>query len=141
MKPRIDYYLIPEQTEKAKASFACRIIEKAFQQKNSIYAHTSSSTAAHDFDALLWTFKDISFIPHNLIGEGNSDIQIGSGENDIPTQDILINLSLYVPDFFTKFKRIIEIVPQAPEAQQQARKNYKFYQNQGHTINTHDLRK
>jgi DNA polymerase III subunit chi len=140
---KIDFYLIPETTKDGKFRFACRIAEKAYLQEHQIYIHTENEAATTLLDGLLWTFRDISFVPHNTAGEEiNAPIQIGF--NDKPTtvhNDILLNLDINVPAFFPEFKRIIEIVPNDKELQNQARKRYKFYKDQGIEVQTHDLKK
>lgn len=141
MKTRIDYYLIPETTEREKRTFACRLIEKAFSQHHHLYIHTASAAEANLFNDLLWTFRDISFLPHSMIGEKPAPIQIGFETPSLEQYDILINLNSSVPPFFSRFERIIEIVPDDPELQKQSRVHYRYYKDQDCTINTHDLRK
>ena len=141
MKTKIDYYLIPEAQERAKLYFACRIAEKAFMQKYKVYLHVSSQEQADLLNDLLWTFKDISFLPHNIVGAGDASIQIGFSEPPADDTDVLINLTETVPEFFAKFVRVIEIVGQNPTMQEKARANYRYYKDQGLSINTNDLRK
>ncbi len=144
MAPRIDFYIIPEKTSQAALMFACRLVEKAYNNKNTSYIYVEDEARAQQINDLLWTFRDISFIPHDLVGNNSTSlpIQIGFGQHEpeiIP--DILFNLTSGVPEFSTKFNRIIEIAPQEPSWQNSARQNYRHYQAQDFTINNHDLRK
>ncbi len=143
MAPRIDFYIIPEKTSQAALMFACRLFEKAYNNKNTSYIYVEDEARAQQINDLLWTFRDISFIPHDLVrnDQAKLPVQIGFGANEpekIP--DILFNFTSGVPEFATKFNRIIEIAPQEPTWQNSARQNYRYYQTQGLIINNHDLR-
>ena len=144
MPPRIDFYIIPEKTTQATLTFTCRLIEKAHNNKNTSYIYVEDEARAQQINDLLWTFRDISFIPHDIAGKNQQGlpIQIGYGL-DQPRQisDVLFNLTSNVPDFFADFNRIIEIAPEEPSWQDSARNNYHHYQDKGFTINNHDLRK
>lgn len=144
MAPRIDFYIIPEKTAQEVLAFTCRLIEKAYNNNNTCYIHVEDEAQAQKLNTMLWTFRDISFIPHDIVGNQASDlpVQIGYGINQ-PSQipDILFNFIAGVPEFAEKFNRIIEIAPEEPNWQNSARQNYRHYQQNGFTINNHDLRK
>ncbi len=140
--PKIDFYLLPEAQPNAHLQFACRITEKAYKQKHRIYLHTETEAEAHQLDELLWTYRDDSFLPHNLYGDGPEPappIQVGFQSTPEKHRDILINLSHQVPAFHTQFARILEIVAHIPAAQEFARERYRFYRTHNFTINTHKL--
>jgi len=139
---RVDYYLIPENDIKAKFRFACRVASKAFDNNNHVFMHTASDNDAHQIDDLLWTFQDISFVPHDLVGTDlTPPVQIGFGEKPENQNDILLNLSETVPSFCDQFQRIIEIVHEDDGYKKISRKNFKYYKDKGFEIETHDLRK
>jgi len=138
--PKIDFYILSNDSE--QLHFVCRLIEKDYKKQHRIFIHTDTIQMAHQVDELLWTYRDDSFLPHNLYGEGPTPappIQIGC--NTVPQHhhDILINLSLEVPAFYQQFNRILEIVPHTIDHKNQARAHYKFYRNAGLTIETHSL--
>jgi DNA polymerase-3 subunit chi len=140
--PKIDFYLIPSPGEKERLAFACRLIEKAYKQQHRVYINTENQTIAHQLDELLWTYREDSFLPHNLYGEGpESAPPIQIGYNAVPDKhrDILINLSTVVPAFYTQFSRILELIPNDPTAQTAGRERYKFYRAANCEITTHKL--
>ncbi len=140
--PKIDFYILATGTAKAHFQLACRLIEKAYKNGHRVYVHTENEKEAHAIDELLWTYRDDSFIPHNLYGEGPEPappIQIGFQEKPEKHRDILINLSHSVPAFFSQFNRILEVVSTDPDTQARARENYRAYRTQGHDITTHKL--
>lgn len=139
---KIDFYILAESGSAPRLQFACRLIEKAYQNKHRVYVHTEDQNTAHALDEMLWTYRDDSFIPHNLYGDGPDPappVQIGYAATPEKQRDILINLSKAVPAFYQQFNRLIEIIPQEPELQARGRENYRFYRSQGYEIATHKL--
>ena len=140
--PRIDFYIIEETGPALRLRLACRLIEKAYKNKHRIYVNADSQAQANQLDELLWTYKEDSFLPHNLYGDGPEPappIQIGFEKTPDKHRDILLNLSKSIPDFYKQFTRVLEIVSNDPEIQNTSRENYKSYINEGHDINTHKL--
>jgi len=141
--PTIDFYLTTATTPNEQMRFTCRLLEKAYSQQYTSYVHVANQAAAQTMYDMLWTFRDISFVPHALVDGANSDnaaIIIGSDAKPLQQHDILVNLHPEVPAFFTSYKRVIEVVYQDKEWQKLARQHYKLYQNDGYEIKTHDLR-
>jgi DNA polymerase-3 subunit chi len=141
-KPKVDFYLIPAVAEKERLAFACRLVEKAYQQQHRVYIHAGTQANAHQMDEILWTYREDSFLPHNLYGEGPDTappIQIGFNAVPEKHRDILINLDNTVPGFYTQFIRVFELVLNEPADQAAARERYKAYRAQGCEITTHKL--
>jgi DNA polymerase-3 subunit chi len=140
--PKIDFYILAETTAAARLNYVCRLVEKAHQQEHRVYVHTESDKDAFLIDELLWTYKEDSFIPHNLVGEGPNPppaIQIGFSVPTAHQKDILINLTATVPEFHTQFQRIIEVIIEDAEITASGRERYKFYREKGYEIKTHKL--
>ena len=135
---QVDFYQI-ESSESALL-FACRLIEKVYRLKRKVHVHTASSEEAESLDALLWTFKPETFIPHERYGAVlAAPIQICYQADPVLHQDVLINLSATIPDFFSRFTRVAEIVPQAAERRDAARENFRFYKERGYPLNYHKM--
>ena len=142
MPQKIDFYILVEKNPNSHGLFACHLIEKIFDQKHSIYLHTESQKEAETMNQLLWTFRDDSFIPHNFYGDEKKPVplvQIGFSKTPKHHQDILLNFTSTVPEFFNQFKHIIEIVRNDPSQQNLARERYRIYRSHGCEINTHKL--
>lgn len=136
-KPLIDFYIHNSNGQKPWV-FACKLIEKLDLQKK-IYVHTRSKEEANHLDQLLWTYKDICFIPHCLLNTGDAPVQIGY--STLPDQlDVFINLSDLFPESFNQYHNIIEFVFIDPTMQQLARERYKRYRAALCTITTHKLK-
>jgi DNA polymerase-3 subunit chi len=140
--PKIDFYIIEETNPGARLRLVCRLIEKAHKNRHRIYIHTDVKAIALQLDELLWTYREDSFLPHNLYGEGPEPappIQIGFDAVPEKQRDILINLGAEIPEFHQQFARVLEIVSAEPEVQTAAREHYRQYREKGYAINTHKL--
>jgi DNA polymerase-3 subunit chi len=139
---RIDFYLLNNPEENARWLLACRLLEKAYRRGHRVFAFCSNQQEAHKLDELLWTFKDNSFIPHNLQGEGPEPpppIQIGYLAEPRGFEDILLNLSPEIPSFYLRFRRIMEIVVNEEEAKALSRQHYREYREKQCDIHTHQI--
>jgi len=145
MSTKAAFYILAEATLKARDLYACRIIEKAYSSGKMIYVHTASAIEAQNFDTQLWTFRDISFVPHEIYNQGLSSdapVLIGYSATVVPTgeKDILINLAPEIPSFYQQFNHIIEIVPDDDNLKVAARKKYQIYQNSGCQMETFNIK-
>ncbi len=139
---KIDFYILPDALPLQRLQFACRLIEKAYKQKHRIFINAQDQAEAHQLDELLWTYREDSFLPHNLLGEGPYSappIQIGVEATPENHRDILLNLSHTVPTCHTQFNRILELILNEPSAQEFARERFRFYRSHGFELNTHKL--
>lgn len=138
MTSKIDFYILNQADEQNALIFSCQLIEKLYCEQQRIYIHTLSLQKAEYFEDLLWTYKEGSFIPHQLYRantEKSAPIQIGCHAFPQQSFDILINLSPEFPS--VKFPHIIEIVFSDTNMQQLARERYRQYRDQGFEINTY----
>jgi DNA polymerase-3 subunit chi len=147
MQTVADFYLLTSEVEEDRYRCACRLTHKAWEQELSVYIHCETEATAHVLDDLLWTFKDISFIPHQLLSdatlEENNILSICIGFQALkkgpPHRDILLNLTEEAPHFFEQYSRILEIVLAEAAAKKTARQRYKCYQDHGYTMTTHEI--
>ncbi len=139
----IDFYILDAASKQKALLFACQLLEKLYQSKQRIYLHTDALDDAEKLDALLWTYREDSFLPHQLFvadAKSRAPILIGYEIANIPAHDILFNLSSAVPTFYRDAKHIIELVFADNTQQQLARERYKYYRDQGLTLNTHQIK-
>ncbi len=137
---RIDFYILQQHEARGRELMACKIAEKAWQQQHRVHIHTTSRAQSQQIDDLLWTFKDGSFIPHELGTESGELCPISiSHESEPACHDVLINLATDVPFFFSRFERVSEIIEPVPECQESGRKRYRFYRDRGYELETHKI--
>lgn len=139
---RVDFYLLASELPDARSMVACRLLEKAYIRGHRIYVHCETQQDAEFLDDLLWSFRDDSFVPHNLLGEGPEPpppVQIGFGKEPRGFNDILLNLAHDIPLFHHKFKRIMELVSNVDAEKEQSRVHYKEYRSKGYELHTHPI--
>ena len=138
---RIDFYIVPEQGADSSAVTACRVAEKAYEKGHSVHLHLTDSAGARALDTLLWTFRDGSFVPHQVLtGEPiNAPVTLGWQDDPPVPADVLINLSAEVPAYFSRFQRLAEIVGPDAEALSASRERYRFYRERGYPLHNHRL--
>lgn len=143
MTTKIDFYILEAASGQKSLHFACKLIEKAWSDQQKVYIHTNSQEEAERMDTLLWTYREDSFLPHNLY-QATDDfpppVQIGFADHPKHHQDLLLNLRQEIPDFYKQFNRVIEIVFSDAHVQQLARERYKQYRDQGCELNTYKIK-
>lgn len=142
---QIDFYVLSEQSIEATHLFIARLAEKAFTSGHQIFIYTDQVEQANQLNQCLWTFRAESFLPHEIADHTRSSTAsaINISEAQAPEalpKDLLINLNEGVPDSFTQYQRVIEIVSQQPEQKQRAREHFKFYKERGFTPRSHDIK-
>ncbi len=140
---RVDFYVLERADERSRYTLACKLAEKAYRLKNTVYIHTRSRADAERLDELLWTFRDGSFVPHGL-SDGDAAVEaspvvIGSDSDDIQSRDLLINLCDEIPAFAESFPRVAELVTSDENCRLLSRKRFAEYRDKGHSIQTHKL--
>ena len=139
--PRADFYIVPEPAVPYR--FVCQLAEKARNEGYDIYIHTASREAAATLDDLLWTFRDVSFLPHATIDAADavadSPITIGWEGEEPQQRQVLINLSGAAPEHADAYERIIEVVPSDPADRDRARQRYKDYRARGLELHSHNI--
>ena len=136
---RADFYVLPTSDPIA---FACRLLEKTHQEKHTVFVLAQTKETAEQLDKQLWTFKDISFVPHHLANnqtDHSSPIAISTNINDAQTHDVLLLLTPELPEKYTSFERVMMVIPDVPEWKQQARESYKVVKGLGVEINMHKM--
>jgi DNA polymerase III subunit chi len=136
---QVDFYLQAED----KVHTAARLAAKAFQLGHRITVYCPDGVTAERFDRVLWTTPATGFIPHCYADDRlarATPVVIDRGAAEPQNDDILLNLCVDRPPYFSRFQRLIEIVAAADEEdRQRARDRYKFYRDRGYEIRTHDL--
>lgn len=135
---QVDFYILQGSENSGRYRTACRLVEKAYALGHRVHIHTDSALVARQLDDLLWTFRDRSFIPHEIAPQNSDPIMVTIGHGWIPKQcDVLINLATEVPEFFSRFQRIAEIIDQ--DRRQSGREHYRFYRDRGYSLTHHEL--
>jgi DNA polymerase-3 subunit chi len=142
---QVDFYILDSDSDDARLRLACRIVDKANQQGHHIFINSASEDEARQLDELLWTFSQGSFIPHRIVREALTaeplePVLIGVNQSPAPGRwNVLINLSAEVPEFFSRYERVAELVDGNAQRREQSRERYRFYRDRGYKLNTHQV--
>jgi DNA polymerase-3 subunit chi len=142
---QVDFYILPNDSSEERLRLACRITDKALQQGQQVFINTESAAESTRLDDLLWTFSQGSFIPHRVIDTATNakvvePVLIACGiapERQEP--HVLINLAGTVPEFFSRYQRIAELVDGNEHRRMQGRERFRFYRDKGCEPHTHQL--
>ena len=137
---RVGFYVVQAAQQGQRLQVAVRLADKAFQRGHRIFINAVDEAQARALDELLWSFRPASFLPHGLHGQEHSDsIAIGWGQEPENHNDLLINLQLQIPAFFSRFARVAEVVTQDDASLAALRASWKFYKERGYQLEKHDL--
>ncbi len=131
---KIALFYILNKAEDLKIS-VCKIIKEYYKKKYKIFVSSRSDNLVNELNNLLWTFEQISFIPHCTTKnyDKNSPILL-SGKDSFPKTinlkeyDVWLNLDDEMEENYTDFEIILEIVSQNEEERILSRKKYLNYQ-------------
>lgn len=136
----VGFYVVQTSDPGQRLRVAARLADKAFQRGHRIFINATDEAQATELNKLLWSFRPTSFLPHGLHGQEHSEtIAIGWGQEPNNHNDLLINLQLEIPSFFSRFARVAEVVTQEPDSLAALRKSWTFYKERGYQLEKHDL--
>ena len=139
---QVDFYVLQDNAAGDRYRLACRIADKARRAGHRVVIHTRSAEEARHMDRLLWTFQEQSFLPHGLLGEAVPEINpvlIGDAEQAHAEHDVLVNLAMETPTFFSRFERLAECVDNDDVARSASRERYRFYRDRGYPLSLHEI--
>jgi len=137
---RVGFYVVQAAEPEQRLQVAVRLADKAFQRGHSIFMNAADEEQARILDELLWTYRPTSFLPHALHGQEPSErIAIGWGQDPVGYNDLLINLQPGIPAFFSRFRRVAEVVTQDPASLESQRRSWLFYKERGYQLEKHDI--
>ena len=135
---QIDFYTHVED----RLRTACQLAAKAFAHGLRVTVWLADREAAQRFDRALWMTPAIGFVPHCAPDDpraAETPVIIDCGGEKLLHEEVLLNLAPASPPFFSRFRRLIEIVSLEEQDRAQARERFRFYRDRGYEIRTHDL--
>ena len=118
------------------------ITHKVWTTGQMLFINTDSREMAEQLDNLLWTYHDISFIPHDLLIDNKtkqSPVMIGWQKFFPQKNEVLLNLASEIPTEVERFARIIEIVSGDGSLRQLSRDKYRTYRDRGYELHNHSI--
>jgi DNA polymerase-3 subunit chi len=137
---QIDFYTHVDD----KLRVACALSTKAFAQGLKVFVTCPDRDTAQRFDRMLWMTPATGFTPHCAAGDPLAPVTPVVVDHEgmtPPHDDVLLNLCGECPPFFSRFRRLIEIVGLDESDRTDARNRFRYYRDAGYEIRTHDLSK
>jgi DNA polymerase III subunit chi len=125
-----------------KIDYGCRLIRKVRKAGQKAVVFCDDEARLRRFDEALWTFAPLEFIPHTSGSDPLADrtpVLLTSRVAELPHHEVLVNLGSSLPQFFTRFERLVEVVGADPEDRAQARQRYRYYKDRGYPLATHEV--
>ncbi|SEN06214.1 DNA polymerase III subunit chi [Halomonas caseinilytica] len=142
---QVDFYILPDTTLDARLEFACRLAETIVNKGYRLHLHAEDEAMARTLDDRLWDFRPDAYLPHALLGSeqaGSVPATIGWGEPpalDEPAIQAMLNLHPGIPEWFSRFERVAEIINQHQEVLTAKRDCWQTYKKRGYPVKAHQL--
>lgn len=132
---RIDFHFNVED----RLQYACRVVRKARTADKSVLAYAREPARLARFDAALWIFSALDFVPHvyvdSPLAERTPVLLTLDSARPAPARDVFLNLDDDVPPTFSellgRFERLIEVVSRDDADRQRARERFRSYRAAG----------
>ena len=125
-----------------KLNFACKMAKRAYDDGRKLIVYAPSPKLADEFDRLLWTFSQLSFVPHVRAGHplaAETPIVIANDDSGLTHHDSLLNIGDDPPPFFSRFDALREVVSSNADDRARARERVRFYKSRGFDVQTKDM--
>ncbi len=125
-----------------KLVFACKLAKKAYDSGKRLIVFAPDEATANEFDRQLWTFSQLSFVPHVRADHAlaaTTPVVIANATSTLPHHDALLNLADAPPPYFTRFEFLREVVSMNEHDRNSARERLKFYKSRGFEIQNLDM--
>lgn len=122
--------------------FMLRLLKKAMADQQPLLIFAGDEAAAQQLDAWLWTFDEISFVPHCLATDelaSETPIQITWPGGPVPHQSVLLNLGAEPAPITGRFEKVLEIVSTDDYERHTGRERYRFYRERGYPLENFDM--
>ena len=137
---QVDFYVLPRNGSLPVVNAVGRIAEKAVSRGHHIFVSVCDEEQALSLESALWTFRAESFLPHALVGDDDKEpVSIGWSEPPLEQNDVLINTTGVILDYFSRFTRVAEIVAPDDSSLASSRNAWRFYRDRGYSLTKHDL--
>jgi len=143
---KVDFYILSDGGADEPLRVTCRLAEKAWRQGNRVRVQVADANSLHRLDDLMWTFKQESFLPHEVDGQtpespemDPAPVVLGTDTRYTGAPDVLINLAGSLPENADEISRIAEIVPADEDSKRAGRKRYRHYRERGFELDIHEV--
>ncbi|MDO6746060.1 DNA polymerase III subunit chi [Gilvimarinus sp. 1_MG-2023] len=137
---RIDFYVLQSNDTQTRFEFACRLLDKAVKGDHQSVVALNSSQDQSTLEHTLLHFRPETYLPFRSHSDKDSAEPIildTSGQG--PYHDILICLKDELPENFSQYQRVIEIVTQDAHTLKSTRAHWAFFKDRGYPVHHHTV--
>jgi DNA polymerase-3 subunit chi len=142
LTPRVDFYVMEDASPRARLRIACRVVEKAYLAGQTVLVWHTEPEELREFDDMLWTFSDGSFVPHEALAASGFEaapVLLSAGAAPPGAVDVLVNLAADIPACASVAQRVAEFIDGDPARRQAGRGRFRVYKERGLQPVTHNL--
>lgn len=137
---KVDFYFnVPDKLLKT-----AQLCEEKLVKGRQATIYTVDAAMNADIQKMLWQHSATSFLPSSTAEELDGAmvpiVLVSNGET-LCQDDVLINLQMQHPPFFSRFRHLIELVGTEESDKVAARERFKFYRDRGYRIQSIDVSK
>lgn len=135
------FYILGADSEAARQRFVQKLVRQSIRKGLDVHIHVADESHARTLDEALWA-DDEGFIAHDIEVTGEpSPAPVGIGWQDPAARHgVLVNLGGPLPEWFSHFDRVVEVVIQSPSVLAETRANWQHLKHLGYPLTQHDLR-
>ncbi len=134
---RVDFYTGSAD----KLRTACVLSHKAMQHHLTVAIWLADEQSLRALDQLLWHYPSIAFIPHcHAQAADAAQMPVVLSTQPVAGRELLINLTRECVDA-SHYQRVLDVVTQEVADSQAGRQRYKYYRDQGASLQHFDLSK
>jgi DNA polymerase-3 subunit chi len=135
---RIEFFFNVEDKLQKIAELGASVVSKGRR----LMVFSTDAESAATVDSYLWSNPATGFMPHCRAGHALAAVTpiiIDFHGEQLAHDDVLLNLQSQHPPFFSRFRRLIEIVGVDEADKSAARERYRFYRDRGYEIKSFDV--
>jgi DNA polymerase-3 subunit chi len=128
-----------------RLQYACRVVRKARAAGQTVLVCTHDADRLARFDAALWTFSALDFVPHVAADSAlaaETPVHLARQAPGPHPRDVLLLLDDAAPEgfleIFAAFERVIEVVSRDDSDRSLARARFKLYRDSGLQPQVHE---
>jgi DNA polymerase-3 subunit chi len=138
----VRFYTLSDATGPARLRKVCALTDQAFRDGERVLVWLQDAAALEQFDNLLWTFGDRTFVPHEPLAADpaacEAPVQLHAGA-ELPAAAVaghfttLVMLREQAAPETLRFNTVIEVVDAEPACRAAGRARFRFYRDHGIT--------
>jgi DNA polymerase-3 subunit chi len=125
-----------------KFSKIVELCDKAVGKGHQLTIFTQDELISNRLKQQLWQYSATSYLPSSQSTDSMSQfspIVFNASGESLHQDDILINLQVEYPPFFSRFKYLVELVGEDETDKLAARLRYRFYRDRGYEVKSTDV--